>query len=63
MAITASQPLYNRDYQIIGVIGTDLLLSQISQFLRGLNISADSRVFIMERNGAIVASSSSEMPF
>jgi signal transduction histidine kinase/DNA-binding NarL/FixJ family response regulator len=63
LAITASQPLYNRDYQIIGVIGTDLLLSQISQFLRGLNISADSRVFIMERNGAIVASSSSEMPF
>jgi signal transduction histidine kinase/DNA-binding NarL/FixJ family response regulator len=63
LAITASQPLYNRDRQVVGVLGTDLLLPQISKFLQDLNISASSRVFIIERSGAIIASSSTEKPF
>jgi signal transduction histidine kinase/CheY-like chemotaxis protein len=59
-SISSSYPAYNRQGKFIGVIGVDLILSQISQFLRELKISTSSKVFILERDGLLVASSSLE---
>lgn len=63
ISISASYPVYNRAKQLVGVLGVDFILSQISQFLRRLEISESSEIFIIERNGMIVASSSEETPY
>jgi signal transduction histidine kinase len=56
LSISASYPVYDKG-EIIGVLGIDLILSQISQFLKKLNISPNSQIFIVERNGLLVARS------
>ncbi len=63
LSISSSYPLYSKSHQLIGVIGVDLILTQISTFLQNLPISASSQAFILERNGALVASSGSERPY
>lgn len=63
ISISSSYPLYNNKNQLIGVIGIDLILSQISNFLKSLKVSPSIKIFIIERDGLIVASSSSENPY
>lgn len=63
LSISSSYPLFNRDRQLVGVIGVDLILSDIDQFLRGLTISPSAKTFILERNGLLVASSSKQPAF
>jgi signal transduction histidine kinase/DNA-binding response OmpR family regulator len=63
ISISSSYPLYNSSRQPIGVIGNDLKLSGISDFLRNLKISPSGKIFIIEQNGLLVATSSSEKPF
>ncbi len=63
LAVSASCPIYDKKNQLIGVIGIDQRLSQISDFLRQLKVSKSGRTFIVERSGLIVASSSTEEPF
>ncbi|HHB92464.1 MAG TPA: adenylate/guanylate cyclase domain-containing protein, partial [Thioploca sp.] len=46
-----------------GVLGTDIFLSQIRDFLTGLKIGKTGKTFIMERTGMIVASSTEEQPY
>jgi len=46
-----------------GVFMLDIPLSQVSAFLRGMGIGGTGQVFIMERNGDIVASSFDERPY
>ena len=58
LSISASYPLYDRQKQLIGVIGSDLRLSEINGFLRDLKVSPTGKVFIIERSGELVASSS-----
>ncbi|MGL5831735.1 MAG: cache domain-containing protein, partial [Waterburya sp.] len=60
LSISSSYPIYDRQDKLVGVIGVDFILSQISNFLRDLKISTSSKVFILERDGMLVASSSSE---
>ncbi|WP_215607116.1 ATP-binding protein [Leptothoe spongobia] len=48
---------------LLGVLAVDLTLSNISDFLRQLDVSANGQVFIIERSGNIVASSVTEPPF
>ncbi|HEY9627892.1 MAG TPA: HAMP domain-containing protein [Coleofasciculaceae cyanobacterium] len=57
LSVSSSYPVYDDDQKLIGVIGIDLILSQISQFLNQLQIGASSRVFIAERNGLLVGNS------
>ncbi len=63
LAVSANKPIYDKKNQLIGVIGIDQRLSQISDFLRKLKVSKSGRTFIVERSGLIVASSSTEEPF
>ncbi|MDB9516166.1 adenylate/guanylate cyclase domain-containing protein [Roseofilum reptotaenium CS-1145] len=57
LGLTASQPVYDNQGDFQGVLGVDLSLSTISQFLQDLNIGQSGQIFIMERNGELVASS------
>lgn len=63
LSISSSFPVRQQTRQMVGVIGVDLILSQISDFLKQLHISPRGKVFIMERDGAIVASSSPDQPY
>jgi len=63
LAVSANRPVYDKNKNLIGVIGIDQRLSQISDFLHELKVSAKSKTFILERNGLIVATSSSEKPY
>ena len=60
ISVSASYPLYNKDKSLLGVIGIDLVLSQIHSFLRQINISPQAKIFVIERDGMLVAASSEE---
>jgi hypothetical protein len=63
LSISSSYPIYDRFGKPIGVIGNDLRLAGISNFLQNLKISSSGRIFIIEGDGLLVASSSQEKPF
>jgi PAS domain S-box-containing protein len=63
LAITAATPIYDDRNKLIGVIGCDLILSQINQFLDSLKIGKSGETFIIERSGKLVANSTPEPPF
>ncbi|MEH1834406.1 MAG: ATP-binding protein [Nostoc sp.] len=60
---SADRPIYDKTHKMIGVIGADLLLSSISDFLSNLKVSPRAKTFIIERDGLLIANSSSHRPF
>ncbi|MGB3536431.1 MAG: adenylate/guanylate cyclase domain-containing protein [Microcoleaceae cyanobacterium] len=62
IGITASSILEDDNGEIISIVGVDILLSLISNFLKTIDISENGQVFIMEPSGLIVASSTAESP-
>ncbi|MEH2066198.1 MAG: ATP-binding protein [Nostoc sp.] len=63
LSISSSYPVYDKTHKLVGVIGIDLILSQISNFLAKLNVERSGKTFILERSGLIVASSTSNPPY
>ena len=76
LSIAAAQPIYDRDRTLTGVTAVEQRLSQVSDFLQTLKVSPSAppstaapkeslaRIFILERSGLLVASSSQqEQPF
>lgn len=63
LSISANRPVYDSNKNLIGVVGVDQRLSQISDFLRDLRVSPSGKTFILERTGLVIASSSTEAPF
>jgi len=63
LLISAIQPVYDSNQQVQGVLNTTLRLSTISDFLQTLKIGKSGRLFIMERSGLLVATSTPEPPF
>ena len=62
-AVSVNQPIYGKKKEIIGVIGTDLLLSSISIFLHQIELSPSAKIFVIERDGLLIASSNEENMF
>lgn len=56
LSISASYPL-EENGAVVGVLGVDHLLSRLVEFLSQLKISQSGQVFILERDGLLVASS------
>ncbi|MCV6636335.1 sensor histidine kinase [Candidatus Albibeggiatoa sp. nov. NOAA] len=64
LGIAANLPVYdNQTNELKGVFTTQLVVSQIADFLGNLEIGKTGETFIMERNGLLVASSTKELPF
>ena len=63
LSVATTFPIYDRANNLIAVTGVDLMLKSISDFLRSFEVSPSARVFILERDGSIVASSSEEKPY
>ncbi|MFW9260405.1 ATP-binding protein [Nostoc sp. CALU 546] len=63
IAASASRPIYDSQNRLLGMIASDIHLLKLSDFLRNLNISQSGRVFLLERDGTLIASSGTEKPF
>ncbi len=63
LSVSANAPLFDRRNQLVGVMSVDLLLAELSHFLAKLKISPNGRVFIIERDGSVIATSSDQKPF
>jgi nitrogen fixation/metabolism regulation signal transduction histidine kinase len=63
LIITPAVPIYTTEGDLRGVLGIELSLSEISDFLNTLTVGRAGQAYIVEPNGDIIASSSSEPPF
>jgi signal transduction histidine kinase/DNA-binding NarL/FixJ family response regulator len=63
LGLSATRPVYNPDGDLIGVMGTDVALADVSEFLKGIDVGAAGETFVMERSGLLVANSSGDQPF
>lgn len=63
IGISAVLPVYDEDGNILGVLNSGLILDNISQFLKSLNISNYGQYFIIEKTGKLIAISTDEKPF
>lgn len=63
LSVAAGYPIYNKNKALMGVISADLRLTQIGDFLRRIKVSQSGKIFIVERDGLVVGSSSAEKPF
>ncbi|MBD2121800.1 cache domain-containing protein, partial [Trichocoleus sp. FACHB-262] len=63
IAASASRPIYDAQKRLLGMIAADIHLIKLSDFLRSLEISQSGQVFIMERDGTLIATSSQEETF
>lgn len=63
LGISPVSPVYDRFGNLKGVLGIDLTLSEMSDFLRTLEISENGEAFIIQRDGKLVAASTEEQPF
>lgn len=61
-SISSSYPLYDQKHQLQGVIGVDLILSDLNHFLQDTTASPCGKTFIIERDGLLVASSADAPP-
>jgi signal transduction histidine kinase len=57
LSLSAAVPVYNSNHKLIGVTGVDQRLTQISHFLQSSKPSPGTEIFIIERDGNLVASS------
>ncbi|MBD2185703.1 hybrid sensor histidine kinase/response regulator [Aerosakkonema funiforme] len=62
ISTSASTPVYDAQKKLLGVLGIDVELNQISRFLKTLDSRRSGHIFIIERSGLIVASSANESP-
>jgi len=60
LSIAANYPLYDANKRLLGVISVDHVLSQISEFLRTIKVTQTGTIYIVERSGALIASSSAQ---
>jgi diguanylate cyclase (GGDEF)-like protein len=61
--VTSSMPLLSAQGEVVGVVGIDLELAQLSEFLSELQISQSGSSFIVTDDGVLVGSSGMEDEF
>ena len=52
--ITTAAPFYDKDEKFQGVVGVDIQISELSQFIGSLKLSKNSKVFIIDKSLKIV---------
>lgn len=64
LAISAASPFYNPETnELMGVTNATINLTQLSRFLQDVEVGRSGQLFIVERSGDLVATSTSEQPF
>jgi signal transduction histidine kinase len=57
-AISVAAPIYDTNQNLLGVTSVDIMLNKINDFLQELKVSPSGQVFIIQRDGQIIGSSS-----
>ncbi|MBM0742935.1 HAMP domain-containing protein [Phormidium sp. CLA17] len=60
---SAGRPLYDDKQQLLGMVGADIHLLKLSEFLQNLDVTKAKQVFILERSGLLIANSGKAQPF
>ncbi|MEG4939321.1 ATP-binding protein [Microcoleus sp. F4-D5] len=63
LIISALQPAYSEKNQLEGVLSTALRLDHLGIFLNSLKVGKSGQTFITDRQGTLLATSTSEKPF
>ncbi len=63
LVTTAAQPVTSGSGSLFGVLAADVELSELSQFMKSVAVSANGVAFIVDREGLLVASSTPELPY
>ncbi|MBU7586965.1 MAG: HAMP domain-containing protein [Nostoc sp. TH1S01] len=63
ISAATGRPIYDTNQRLLGMVGADIHLLKLSSFLRRLDISHFGQVFILERNGMLIANSSRQETF
>ncbi|MFW6358967.1 MAG: SpoIIE family protein phosphatase [Chroococcales cyanobacterium] len=63
LLISGAEPVYDDNNQVQGIVISSLRLDRIGEFLNKLEISQSGQVFITDRQGTLLATSTSEKPF
>ena len=61
--ISASSPVFDSDDRVTGVVSVNLSLSQISEFLNGIEVGTNGQVLIVSDLESLIASSHPQQPF
>ncbi|WP_353259787.1 adenylate/guanylate cyclase domain-containing protein [Prochlorothrix hollandica] len=62
LQMNGSSPFYGTDGEFLGIVTCQLGLNQISKFLQSLNITTSGEIYIIERDGNLVATSLANIP-
>lgn len=60
---SASRPIFDGNDRLLGMIAADIHLLKLSDFLKELEISPSGQIFIIERDGMLIANSGITKPF
>ncbi len=60
LVLTLNQPFYNPSGDLLAIFNCAITLSDLSQFLETLRVGQTGQVFVMERNGLAIATSTGE---
>lgn len=63
VSASAGRPIYDAQNRLLGMVGADIHLLKLSEFLQRLDLGSTGRVFILERNGKLIANSGNQKPF
>lgn len=63
LGVTAALPIYQKNGELLGVISTDILLSTFNEALQSFKLGDKGEIFIIENDGALVASTADQRPF
>lgn len=63
LTVTLAKPIFAADGSQRGVIATDMPLTALAEFVRGLQVSQTGVAFIVEKNGSLIAASTQEKLF
>lgn len=63
IATSAGRPIYDAQNRLLGMVSIDVSLLKLSDFLKQLEISHSGQVFILERDGTLIANSGKAQPF
>ncbi|MGD1939175.1 MAG: adenylate/guanylate cyclase domain-containing protein [Cyanophyceae cyanobacterium] len=61
LQINATSPYYDADGTLLGILTSQVGLNQISTFLQQLNLSETGRIYLLERDGTLVATSKEDV--
>ncbi len=57
LGINAYAPLYDKSQKLLGVFSVSISLNRLSDFLGNLNVGKTGKIFIIERDGLMIANS------